>query len=118
MADFKLLPVDLPRRRTSWFTYPVRLSERFSRQDRDRIVAEMARAGIECGRYFAPIHLQPAYRASNGSEANSRLALTEACAERCIALPLFHQITETQIDEVCRHLSAYVGRPAARATAS
>lgn len=119
-SDLRLLPIDQPGRRFSWFTYPIRLAERFTRQDRDRIVVEMGRAGIECGRYFAPIHLQPAYRAvHNINNAPPRLfPLTETYADRSIALPLFHQITEQQIEEVCRYLSEFLRRPVARAATS
>jgi perosamine synthetase len=103
-ADWKLLPPDGAGRRTSWFTFPVRLSERFDRRDRDRIAVKMAEAGIECGRYFAPIHQQPAYRNALGARAD--LLLTERHAERCLALPLFLRITDDEIAQVCERLSA------------
>lgn len=102
-SDFQLLPPDRAGFQTSWFTFPVRLADRFARGDRDRIVDEMARAGIACGRYFGPIHLQPAYRGAHASQRD-RLRITEHVAERCIALPFFNQITEAEIDEVCGRL--------------
>jgi perosamine synthetase len=108
-SDLQLLPPDRAGFETSWFTFPVRLADRFTREDRDRIVGEMARGGIACGRYFGPIHLQPAYRGTHASQRN-RLRVTEHVAERCIALPLFNQITETEIDEVCRRLLKLVRR--------
>ena len=108
-GDLQLLPPDRAGFETSWFTFPVRLADRFTREDRDRIVDEMARAGIACGRYFAPIHLQPAFRASVAS-GKQDLRATEEIADRCIALPLFNQITEAQIDEVCRQLLRLVVR--------
>jgi perosamine synthetase len=103
-------------RRVSWFTYPVRLGERFTRQDRDAIVREMAARGIGCGRYFAPIHLQPAFR--NATCRHGDLSLTEWHAGRAIALPFFHQITEAQIDEVCETLGQLANGRAARSAGS
>src|SRR5205085_270438 len=55
--------------RVSWFVYVVRLAERFTRAQRDRVVREMREQGIGCGRYFAPIHLQPLYVRSFGHRA-------------------------------------------------
>jgi perosamine synthetase len=93
--------LSMPRRRISWFVYVVRLSSRFNRGDRDRIWQEMRSRGIGCGRYFAPIHLQPIYRNDAG---RADLCNTELIADRVLALPFFNQITESQIDEVCANL--------------
>lgn len=90
--------------RLSWFVYVVRLSERFSREDRDAIVRTLAAQGIGCGRYFAPIHLQPAYR--DLLPLRESLAITESAGERCVALPFFNRITIAQVQEVCDALQA------------
>jgi perosamine synthetase len=78
------------------------LSEDFSQLHRDWIVNEMDRRGIACGRYFAPIHLQPAYR--DLSTPRTDLSVTEFQASRSIALPFFNRIEQRQIDEVCEAL--------------
>jgi perosamine synthetase len=92
--------LSVPRRRISWFVYVVRLSGRYDRSHRDRIWQEMRSRGIGCGRYFAPIHLQPTYRNAEASAGGADLFHTEAIADRVLALPFFNRITETQIDEV------------------
>lgn len=84
----------------SWFVYVVRLSERYSAADRDRIVARMRAQGIECGRYFAPIHLQPLYRRRFGYRGGE-FPVSEAAGARVIALPFFNRISEAQIARVC-----------------
>lgn len=114
--DLLLPAASTAERRVSWFTYPVRLGERFTRRDRDAIVEQMAARGIGCGRYFAPIHLQPAYR--NGCCRHGDLALTEWHADRSIALPFFNRITEEQIAEVCETLGDLLHRFAAGSAAS
>jgi perosamine synthetase len=100
--DLELPPVELPRRRISWFVYVLRLNTRFSASHRDRIVQEMASQGIACGRYFAPIHLQPAYRSQ--PHRCMTLTQTESIAPRTLALPFFNKITGDQIAEVCETL--------------
>ena len=89
----------------SWFVYVIRLAEKFSRAKRDAIVETMGKRGIACARYFAPIHLQPAYKA-DGFE----LPVSEHVAERTIALPFFNGLSESQLDEVCRALHECVER--------
>jgi perosamine synthetase len=100
--DLELPPIELPRRRISWFVYIVRLHKRFAASHRDRIVQEMVSEGIACGRYFAPIHLQPAYRSQ--PHRCMTLTQTESIAPRTLALPFFNKITGDQIAEVCETL--------------
>ncbi len=89
-----------PRRSISWFVYVVRLPEYL---DRDRIQATLASRGIATGRYFAPIHLQPAWRA-HPSASLASLPLTEAIARRTLALPFFNRIAASQQREVAEAL--------------
>ncbi|MCL5671847.1 MAG: DegT/DnrJ/EryC1/StrS family aminotransferase [Acidobacteria bacterium] len=103
-----LPPLSLPRRKISWFVYVVRLADCFSRRDRDWILQEMLKREIGCGRYFAPIHLQPAYRSA--AFRKSDLSLTERIAERTLALPFFNQIEDRQIDEVSMTLAALLDK--------
>jgi perosamine synthetase len=101
-SGLQLPALDLPRRRISWFVYVLRLSESFSSALRDHIIQEMASRGIACGRYFAPIHLQPAYRLQ--PHRCMTLAHTESIAQRTLALPFFNNISVEQIEEVCQTL--------------
>jgi len=99
-----ILPaVDPPGVRVSWFVYVVRLSAAFSTGDRDAISRTMHRAGIGCGRYFAPIHLQPSYSDYAGQRP---LPVTEFESKRTLALPFFNRISDTQIAEASSTLIA------------
>lgn len=103
-----ILPAfDVPGSRISWFVYVVRLDASYTPEDRDSIVHDLQQAGIGCGRYFGPIHLQPAY---SGWCKASVLPVTEAQACRTIALPFFNRIREDQIIEVCAALKAFMVR--------
>jgi perosamine synthetase len=88
--------LSLPSRELSWFVYVVRLPEGV---DRDRAQAALARRGIATGRYFAPIHLQPLWRARSGQDA-VHFPLTESIARRTLALPFFNRITIEQQQDV------------------
>jgi perosamine synthetase len=95
-------------RRISWFTYPVLLSSRFSRQDRDEVWVALKQKGIETGRYFAPSHLQPALR--NRDFRCGDLAHTISISERLLCLPMFNGLTEGQIRFVCSSLDGTLRR--------
>lgn len=105
--DLELPPVALARRRISWFVYVVRLRGHRAPAHRDEVLAAMASRGIACGRYFAPIHLQPAYRTQ--PHRCMDLTQTESIAPRTLALPFFNRITGEQIEEVCRTLDEVLG---------
>ena len=104
--DLELPALTLPRSRISWFVYVLRLSNRFSATHRDRLIQEMSARGISCGRYFAPIHLQPAYRTQ--PHRCMDLTQTESIATRTLALPFFNKITSDQVAEVCDTLTSLV----------
>jgi len=95
-----LPPLTLPNRTISWFVYVVRLPEKV---DRNRVQAALAKRGIATGRYFAPITLQPAWRA-HPSAASASLPITEAIAQRTLALPFFNHISMSQQEEVAASL--------------
>jgi perosamine synthetase len=97
--DLILPPLTLSAGRVSWFVYVVRLNN--PRLERDAILRGLTAAGIGCGRYFAPIHLQPSYAAWRDSP---NLAVTESVASITLALPFFNNIRADAMDEVCATL--------------
>jgi perosamine synthetase len=101
-----LPPLSLPRRTMSWSIYVVRLAARFPQEQRDWIRDQMVARGIGCGRYFAPVHLQPIYQSDLFRRHD--LSVTESNAQRTLALPFFNCITEAQMDEVCQLLQELV----------
>ena len=102
------LPIDeIPGCRISWFVYVVRLAIEFTAAHRDQVIRELEQAGIGCGRYFAPVHLQPAY-ADLPSAAD--LSVTESVATRTIALPFFNRINDSQIVTACEALKLAIRR--------
>lgn len=102
-VDELVLPqLHIPHCRISWFVYVVRLADQFTREQRDQVMQFLTERGIGCGRYFAPIHLQRAYRSV--VSAKVKLPVSEAASERTLALPFFNRISSGQISEVCDSL--------------
>ena len=104
IADVEPPPLALSGIRISWFVYVVRLIEG---ADRERIQKTLAGEGIATGRYFPPIHLQPAWQAWLKAEASKplHLPITESIAGRTLALPFFNRITLDQQERVVHALS-------------
>jgi perosamine synthetase len=94
--------------RLCWFVFVVRLSARFTRADRDSIYRQLTEWGIGCGRYFAPLHLQPLYASYAGPPET--LAVTEHVADRTLALPFFSGLTDEELVEVCGSLRTLLSR--------
>jgi perosamine synthetase len=111
VADVEPPPAALPGCKISWFVYVVRLAEHL---DRDHIQAAMASEGVATGRYFPPIHLQPAWlgwrdaHASVDAAGSIHLPATESIGRRTLALPFFNRIQADQQERVVQSLSAAV----------
>jgi len=101
-----LPPLELPHARISWFVYVVRLHDRYSQPQRDALLHALSAHGIGCARYFAPIHLQPAYSDWNSLD----LPVTQSVAARTLALPFFNRLTAEQQDYVCDTLARELRR--------
>ena len=95
ISGLELPPLTLPNRIVSWFVYVVRLPEGVDRERQPRCLLR----GISTGRYFAPIHMQPAWRAQPCA-LGVRLPITESIAKRTLALPFFNRISLSQQEEV------------------
>jgi perosamine synthetase len=98
-----ILPHFEENKKISWFVYVVRLQDKYTREDRDRILEKLKEKGIGCSNYFSPIHLQPFYRKIFGYKEGD-FQVTEKVSERTIALPFFNNLKEEEIDYVCENL--------------
>ena len=87
----------------SWFVLVVRLADRYSADDRNRILAALQAQSIGCSNYFSPIHLQP-YMVERFGYKSGDFPVCEALAARTIALPFHHEMTPEKVDRVCTAL--------------
>ena len=102
LPGLTLPPVELADSRISWFVYVVRLTSHPDRAQRDAVVTLLQKRGIACGRYFAPIHSQPAYR---DLPLRRRLPVTESVSVRTVALPFFTRMDEANVRRVAEALA-------------
>jgi perosamine synthetase len=107
IAEIERPPLELPKILVSWFVYVVRLKAGL---DRERVQAAMANEGVATGRYFPPIHLQPAWRArlEAGVDESAHLPVTESVGCRTLALPFFNRITGEEQERVVRALAGAI----------
>lgn len=79
-------------------------------RDRDALAAHLAAKGIETETYYpVPMHLQPCFAHLGHTPGDFPRA--EAACERALALPLYPDLTEGQVDRVCDEVEDfYTGR--------
>jgi perosamine synthetase len=93
----------IPGVHMSWFVFVVRLADRYTEADRDRIMDGLRAKKIGCNKYFTPIHLQPYMRERFGFKPGD-YPVCEAVSSRTIALPFYGGMGEAEVDTVCRGL--------------
>jgi len=93
--------------RMSWFVYVIRLADKFSKFERDQIIEELDKRGIQTRNYFEAIHLEPFYVEQFGFKEGD-FPVTEFVSERTIALPFYTTMTEGEIDYVVSNLKEVI----------
>jgi len=93
--------------RMSWFVYVIRLVDKFSKFERDQIIEELDKRGIQTRNYFEAIHLEPFYVEQFGFKEGD-FPVTEFVSERTIALPFYTTMTEEEIDYVVSNLKEVI----------
>jgi dTDP-4-amino-4,6-dideoxygalactose transaminase len=91
------LPVKLPAEfadsTSVWHAYVVELD------NRDRVRDRLSAAGVETGLYYpVPLHQQKPYRPLG--YAKGSLPVAERISERCLALPMYPELTDAQVRAV------------------
>ena len=92
-----------PDTEVNWFVFVLRLDERYSMEDRNKLLHALREEGIGCSNYFAPIHLQPYFMEHFGYKRGD-FPICEALADRTIALPFHHELSSEDVDRVCSSL--------------
>lgn len=86
----------------SYFVYVIRLSDEYTRDDRDQIMYALKTRGVGCNDYFNPIHTQPMYQKLGYRKGD--FPITEAIGSRTIALPFHNKLSEEEIEYVVQQL--------------
>jgi len=97
VAQLSDLPIVLPKQ-TSEATHVYHLFV-IQTKERDRLKQYLEAKGIQTQiHYPVPVHLQRAYCGS--ATAKDRLPITEAVASSILSLPIFPQLSDSEVDEV------------------
>ncbi|MGD8553722.1 MAG: DegT/DnrJ/EryC1/StrS family aminotransferase [Anaerolineales bacterium] len=83
--------------RMSWFVYVIRLEEGL---DQAEVAQRLAERGVPSRPYFAPIHLQPYFKAQFGYREGD-FPVTEDLGSRSLALPFSSVMPEEDVEYVC-----------------
>ncbi len=98
-----VLPVEAPWARHVYHLYVIQVAE----ESRDPLLEHLQRNGVGAEvHYPIPIHLQRAY-AHLGQGASS-LPVTEGLGQRIVSLPMFPELTQSEVECVCRLLRAFL----------
>lgn len=96
------LPRSLPGREHCYAQYTIRCDQR------DQLRDHLAQAGIASAvHYPMPMYRQPAQNASYG---DLHLPNVETCSARCLSLPLYQGLSDSQQAAVCDSIAAFLGR--------
>jgi perosamine synthetase len=93
----------------SWANFVVRLSSRFTSQDRDAVIAVLHRQDVGAANYYPAQSLLPQARMAAQHQPGD-FPVAENASGRTIALPLFNRMTEEEVDTVCSTLEVALQR--------
>lgn len=96
-----VLPGTRPEVLNTYWAYSILLADCPGMEERDRVIARLARLGIGTRPLFYPLHSMPAFRAFAG---NRDFSATEYLSARGLSLPSAVSLEEREIDFVCRSL--------------
>lgn len=96
-----VLPGTRPEVLNTYWAYSILLADCPGMEERDRVIARLARLGIGTRPLFYPLHTMPAFRAFAG---NRDFSATEYLSARGLSLPSAVSLEDREIDFVCRSL--------------
>ncbi len=96
-----ILPTVLKTNKESWFVFVIQLKDGINRQG---VIEYMKEKGIATNIYFPAIHLQEFYKRDHGFK-EGHFPITEAISKRTLALPFFSELTQKEINYVCKTLT-------------
>jgi dTDP-4-amino-4,6-dideoxygalactose transaminase len=109
LASLVDLPADVPASDVhAWHLFPIRLRGR-GLEERARVIDELREMGISTSVHFIPLHMHPYYRRTFGY-APDDLPTARREYEREISLPIYPDLTETQIERIVSALTSCLVR--------
>jgi perosamine synthetase len=91
-----LTPLVRPLVEPAWHLYPVRIADEL---DRGEVFKALRAENLGVNVHYIPVHLQPYYREHFGYRAGNYPAAEKAYSQ-LISLPMFHSMTDRDVDDV------------------
>jgi perosamine synthetase len=108
------LPVVADEVLHAWHLYPMRVDDSLDRAD---VFSALRAEGLGVNVHYVPVHLHPYYRDRFGYQGNE-FPIAEAAYARLISLPMFHGMTDQDVDgvitAVLKVMAYFEGRDQAR----
>ena len=96
-----ILPAGTENSVPAWHLYPVRLQLKSLSGTRDEVFAALRAENIGVNVHYIPVHMHPYYRERFGCRAGD-FPYAERAYEQLISLPMFHSMTDPDVDDVIR----------------
>ena len=103
-----ILPRENPNRIHSWHVYPIRVRPGKGHRSRGEIQEKMRERGIFTSVHWKPLHLHRYYAEEFGLKSSSFPEATRLFDD-LISLPIYHLLTDAQIEHVCSVLKHTIG---------
>ncbi|TAK99705.1 MAG: UDP-4-amino-4,6-dideoxy-N-acetyl-beta-L-altrosamine transaminase [Rhodospirillaceae bacterium] len=102
----RIRPVGRVGGRPAWHLYVVQIDFAALDKDRGNIMRALSERGIGTQVHYLPVHLQPYYQRRYG---RLNLPGAEAYYARCLSLPLFPTMNDSDVDRVVNALTEVIG---------
>ena len=98
-----ILPGFSEENRSAWHLFEVRVRNESAAVPRDDVIRQLAERGIGASVHFIPVHYHSAYE-KLGRWKKGDFPVAEGNFEGAISLPLYPDMTDAEVDEVCQAL--------------
>jgi len=96
-----ILPAEKAESRSSWHLFPIRLRLERLTADRAQIFRALRAENIGVNVHYIPVHLHPYYRDRFGYKGGE-YPVAEQAYEQLISLPMFHGMSDQDVNDVIR----------------
>jgi len=92
-------PVERAEAESAWHLYPIRLRLEALSADRSQVFRALRAENIGVNVHYIPVHFHPYYRDRFGYKGGE-FPVAEHAYERLISLPMFHGMTDRDVEDV------------------
>ena len=103
-----ILPAVRPQVNPAWHLYPLRLDLKALLADRNQIFDALRAENIGVNVHYIPVHLHPYYRERFGFQGGE-YPVAEDAYQRLISLPMFHGMSDQDVQDVIRAVVKVIG---------